>query len=102
MLKIFSKKSVLLLGAVLASCAFVVPSVASAASWSPVGTTDGRIDSANFGFSLPALGSASGCGATSFGVTVDSAAVATITSASFSRCIGDLGFGSGCTLTATG
>ena len=44
MLKIVSKKSMLLLGAALTLCAFVLPSVASAASWTPVGTTDGRLD----------------------------------------------------------
>ena len=42
MLKMVSKNGMLLLGAVLALCAFVLPSVASATSWSPVGTTDGR------------------------------------------------------------
>ena len=55
MLKMVSKKSMLLLGVVMALCAFVLPSVASAASWSPVGTTDGRIDSNTLGFSIPAL-----------------------------------------------
>jgi hypothetical protein len=102
MLKMVSKKSVLLLGAVLALCAFVLPSVASAASWAPVGTTDGRIDSGNLGFSLPINGSGSFCTASSFNVTVDTAAVATITSASFANCHGDLGGGVGCTTTATG
>ena len=33
MLKMVSKKSMLLLGVVMALCAFVLPSVASAASW---------------------------------------------------------------------
>jgi hypothetical protein len=102
MVKMVSKKSTLLLGAAMALCAFVLPSVASAASWAPVGTTDGRLDSANFGFSIPATGSGSSCGATSFNVTVDSAAVATITGASFNQCAGDLGAGNGCVITATG
>ena len=44
MLKMVSKKSMLLLGAVMALCAFVLPSVASAASWSPL-NTEGRLDS---------------------------------------------------------
>ncbi len=101
MLKLVLKKSMLLLGAVLASCAFVLPSVASAASWSPVGTTDGRIDSGNLGFSIPATGSGTACTASSFSVTVHSAAVATITGASFANCHGDLGSGAGCTLTTT-
>ncbi len=97
-----TKKSMLLLGAVMALCAFVLPSVASAASWSPVGTTDGRLDSANLGFSSAALNSGSSCGAVSFSVTVHSAAVATITGASFASCFGDLGAAAGCTATAVG
>jgi hypothetical protein len=103
MLKMVSKKSLLLLGAVLALCAFVLPSVASAASWAPVGTTDGRIDSGNLGFSInvPAA-SGSVCSASSFSVTVDSASVATITGGSFANCHGDLGASVGCTTTATG
>jgi hypothetical protein len=104
MLKMVSKNSLLLWGAVLALCAFVLPSVASAASWAPVGTTDGRIDSGNLGFSIApgGVGSGSFCTASSFNVTVHSAAVATITSASFANCHGDLGASSGCTITATG
>ena len=101
MLKIVSKKSMLLLGAVLALCAFVLPSVASAASWFPVGTTDGRIDSANVGFSIPALGSGSSCTSSTFSATAHSAAVATITAASFNNCHGDLGSGVGCTTTTS-
>jgi hypothetical protein len=102
MMKMVVKKSVLLLGVVLALCAFTLPSVASAASWSPAGTTDGRIDVSTFGFSNPVPGWGMSCAATSFGVTVDSAAVATITSASFVNCYGDLGALRGCTVTAVG
>jgi hypothetical protein len=102
MFKMVSKKSMLLLGAAMALCAFVLPSVASAASWSPVGTTDGRLDSANLGFSIPANGSGWFCGATSFSVTVDSAAVATIANASFTQCSGDLGGAANCLVTAVG
>jgi hypothetical protein len=103
MLKMVSKKSMLLLGAAMALCAFVLPSVASAASWTPVGTTDGRLDSANLGFTATALGSGSSCAVTSFSVTVHSAAVATITAASFANCTGLPGGASaGCTATATG
>jgi hypothetical protein len=104
MLKMVSKKSLLLLGAVLALCAFVLPSVASAASWAPVGTTDGRIDSGNLGFSIQpgATPSGSFCTSSSFSVTVHSAAVATITGGTFANCHGDLGASVGCTTTATG
>ena len=99
MLKMVSKKSMLLLGAVMALCAFVLPSVASAASWSPANTTDGRIDSGNVGFSIPATGSGSSCTSSTFSVSADSAAVATITGASFQNCHGDVGSGVGCTTT---
>ena len=102
MLKRVLRKSALLLGVVLALCAFVLPSVAPAASWSPVGTSDGRIDTSNLGFSLPALNSGSSCDSTSIGITVDSATVATITSASFANCRGDIGNTIGCTQTAVG
>ena len=102
MLKMVSKKSMLLLGAVMALCAFVLPSVASAASWTPVGTTDGRLDSSNFGFSIPAIVSGTSCTATTFSITVDSAAVATVTGASLANCHGDVGSGVGCTLTTAG
>ena len=95
------KKSMLLLGSVLALCAFVLPSVASAASWSPVGTTDGRIDSGNLGFSI-AGPSGSSCTASSFTGVVHTASVATITGASFANCHSNLGAGVGCTTTATG
>ncbi|MET0604810.1 MAG: hypothetical protein ABW167_22710 [Baekduia sp.] len=102
MLKMVSKKSMLLLGAVLALCAFALPSVASAASWSPVGTTDGRIDTSQLGFSVPALATGSSCESTSISVVVDSAAVATITGASFANCHGNIGGAVGCTQTAVG
>ena len=95
------KKSMLLLGVVMALCAFVLPSVASAASWFPLGTTDGRIDSANFGFSIPALGFGSSCTSSTFSTTAHSAAVATITAASFNNCHGDVGSSVGCTWTTS-
>ena len=101
MLNMVSKRNMLLLGAVMALCAFVLPSVASAASWTPVGTTDGRLDSGNFGFSIPALASGTACTSSTFGVTVDSAAVATVTGVSINNCHGDIGSGVGCTLTTT-
>ena len=102
MLKMVSKKVMLLLGVVMAVCTFVAPSMASAASWSPVGTTDGRIDTSQLGFSVPALSTGSSCESTSISVVVDSAAVATVTGASFANCHGNVGGAVGCTLTATG
>ena len=101
-MKKVSKESVLLFGVVLALSALVMPSMASAASWSPVGTTDGRMDSSDLGFFAPALNSGSVCRAVSFNITVDNAAVATVTAASFGNCVGNAGSFLGCTLTATG
>ncbi len=98
MLKMVSKKSMLLLGVVMALCAFVLPSVASAASW----TGSGNIDSGDLGFSSAAIGSGWACTATSFSVTVHNGAVATITGGAFRNCHGKLGSGVGCTLTWTG
>jgi hypothetical protein len=100
MLKMASKKIMLLLGTVMALCAFLLPSVASATSWSPVGTTDGRIDSSNLGFSSPALGVGIFCSSTTLSVSVDSGALATITGADFANCHGNVGsFVVGCTVT---
>ena len=103
MLKMVSTKSASVLGVVLAFCAFVLPASASAsaANWTPVGTT-GRIDSGNFGFSITALNVGWACAQTTFHVTVDSAAVATITASSFGNCPGDVGAAVGCTLTFVG
>ncbi|MET0602974.1 MAG: hypothetical protein ABW167_13400 [Baekduia sp.] len=95
----------LLLGVVLALCAFVLPSVASAVSWSPVGTSDGRLDSGNLGFSIPFVSYGWGCTASSFNVTVDTAVVATITGVSFANCHNDPGTNiatHGCTQTGAG
>ena len=47
MLKMVSKKSMLLLGAVMALCAFVLPSAPSVASWTPVGLGRARLDSSD-------------------------------------------------------
>jgi hypothetical protein len=102
MLKMVSEKSMLLLGVAMALCAFALPSVASAGSWSPVGTTDGRIDSGNLGFSVPAVNGGTACTASTFSVTVHSGARATITGASFANCHANVGLSVGCTTTATG
>ncbi len=102
MLKMVSEKSMLLLGVVMALCAFVLPSVASAGSWAPVGTTNGRIDSGNLGFSVPATGSGTACTASTLSVTFHSASLATIAGVSFANCHGNVGNGIGCTTTATG
>jgi hypothetical protein len=83
-MKKFSKKGVLLFAAAMALCAFALPSMASAASWTVVGSHH-LLDSSNVGFtSTTALGSlVSQCTASSFTTRVNSAADATITAATF-------------------
>jgi hypothetical protein len=49
-MKTFSRKGVLLFAGAMALCAFVLPSMASAASWTPIGGADQRLDSADVGF----------------------------------------------------
>ncbi len=102
MLQRLLKKSVLLFGAVMALCALVMPSTAPAASWSPVGTIDGALDSPDFGFGIAAISSAARCRETQFTANVASAAVLTITSASFKNCHGTVGAAAGCTATVAG
>ncbi|HEX5922890.1 MAG TPA: hypothetical protein VFY45_03600 [Baekduia sp.] len=106
MMKSLSQRSVLLFGVVLAVCAFVVPSFASAASWSVVGTTH-QLFSPNLSFTagLPPVNYGWSCAASEFHVEVFSASRIEITGAQFQGCTG---FGSnltlGCTVTlrATG
>ncbi|HEX5923662.1 MAG TPA: hypothetical protein VFY45_07505 [Baekduia sp.] len=101
-MKKLSKKSVLLFGAVLAVCAFAAP-MASAASWSPIGTT-ARLASTNLGFSQAIGGGltvGSSCALSTFDGDVASAAVLTITGGRFDNCVGT-GLAAGCTVTATG
>jgi hypothetical protein len=101
-MKKLSKKSVLLFGAVLAVCAFAAP-MASAASWSVVGTNH-TLASPNLAFSQAIGGGltiGSSCSSSSFSTTVTSAALLTVNSGTFSNCSGT-GVAAGCTVTATG
>jgi hypothetical protein len=101
-MKKLSKKSVLLFGAVLAVCAFAAP-MASAASWSVVGTNH-TLSSHNLAFSQAIGGGltiGSSCASSSFATTVTSAAELTISSGTFSNCRGT-SLAAGCTVTATG
>jgi hypothetical protein len=83
-MKKFSKKGVLLFAGAMAVCAFVLPSVASAASWGPIGGPDHVLDSPNIGFTSPAGGGAiSSCTSSSFTAVVLSAADMQIRAASF-------------------
>jgi hypothetical protein len=83
-MKQFSKKGVLLFVGAMAMGAFVLPSVASAASWGPVGTHH-TLDSPNIGFtSTTAAGQiTSQCTRSAFTTRVLSAGHMEITAASF-------------------
>jgi hypothetical protein len=103
-MKKFSKKGVLLFAGAMAICAFVLPSVASAASWGPIGGPDHVLDSPNVGFTSALLGqpTISQCTSSSFTTVVVSAADAQIRAGTFgglctasSAAIGD------CTVTTT-
>ena len=96
-----TSKSVLLFGVVLAVCAFVVPSMASAASWSGAGTH--QLFSPNLSFTAAPTGVAAGssCAASEFDSDVVSAAVIEITGGSFQNCRG-LVNAADCTVTASG
>lgn len=100
-----SKKSMLLVGGILTVCAFAMPSLASAASWSPIPNTTHVLASHNLAFTAGAGGAApvgSQCADSEFHAVVVNAAVMEITAVSFRNCTGLAGtLGSGCTTTAT-
>jgi hypothetical protein len=101
-MKKLSKKSALLFGAALAVCAFAAP-MASAASWSVIGTGH-TLASHNLAYSQAIGGGLTvgmSCASTSFGTTVTTAALLTINSGTFSNCRGT-GVAAGCTVTLTG
>lgn len=84
----FFKQSAVRFAAVAAVCAFAMPSVASAASWGPVGT-EHTLDSANLGFTAISqfIGPiTSSCSSSSLTARVTNAAVLTITGVSFLGC----------------
>jgi hypothetical protein len=83
-MKKFSKKGVLLFAAAMAVCAFVMPSMASAASWGPIGLHT-VLDSPNIGFTAtsPTFGPfSSSCTRSSFTANVVSATNLNISTAS--------------------
>jgi hypothetical protein len=105
-MKSFSKKGALLFAAAMALCAFVMPSMSSAASWSPVGL-ETTLDSPDIGFTTtnPVLGSiVSSCTRSSFTAAVLNAQSLNITAATFGgHCVwvfANVG-GGGATCTAT-
>jgi hypothetical protein len=84
-MKKFSKKGVLLFAAAMAVCAFVMPSMASAASWGPNGLHT-VLDSPNIGFTAtsPVFGPVvSSCTRSSFTANVVSATNLNISTAFF-------------------
>jgi hypothetical protein len=104
-MKKFSKKGVLLFAAAMALCAFVMPSMSSAASWSPVGL-ETTLHSPDIGFTTtsPTLGSiVSSCTRSSFTATVLNAQSLNITAATFGgHCVwvfANVGGGTSCTAT---
>jgi hypothetical protein len=103
-MKTLCQKSALLFGAMLAVCALVVPSMASAASWSPIGTTHklfmpDLVISTTVGSSTTA---AVGCTATEFDADVVSASTIEIKSGSIQDCRGLApSLAANCTVTAT-
>lgn len=82
-MKKFSK-SVVLFAATMATCAFA-PSMASAASWSPIGS-EHRFDSPDGTFAFESIGITSVCGESVFTASVANAMDIEITSAVFRRC----------------
>jgi hypothetical protein len=102
-MKKFSKKGVLLFAAAMALCAFVMPAMASAASWGVIGS-EHTLDSPNVGFtSTTALGAViSSCTVSSFTANVSSAANLEVTAATFGgHCTATVGASGFCTTTAT-
>jgi hypothetical protein len=102
-MKKLSKRGAVMFGAAFAICAFVLPSMASAASWGVVGT-EHTLTATGLGFTAdvsPTLQVGAQCADSRFTVDVRSAAVITITSATFNNCTGT-GAGAGCFVTAHG
>ena len=101
----FSSKSVLLFAGAMTVCAFVLPQVASASSWGPIGGADHVLDSANFGFSSSNFAGApvtSRCTSSSFTAVVLSGADVQIRAGSFGGLCTFSGASVGtCTLTWT-
>ena len=102
-MKKFSQRGLLLFGVLLVVSAFVVPSMASAASWFQVGTTH-QLFSPNLSFTatFPVIGQGgSSCNGSEFDGDVVNANTIEITSGRFVDCMGTIGQ-SNCTVTATG
>jgi hypothetical protein len=102
LMKKLSHKSVLLFGVMLAVCAFV-PSLASAASWSPVNSAH-TLSAPGLSFLAhtgPLGAAGSSCASVTFGTDVASANTLTITNGTFTNCMGT-GGAANCTATVVG
>jgi len=100
----FSKKGAVVFGAVLAVCALVVPSMASASSWGVIGS-EHTLTATDLAFLTHVPGSQTlgwTCRDLHFTVDVRSAAVVTVTGAAFTGCVGTGTLGTGCTATVAG
>lgn len=98
-MKKFSKKSVLLFAAAMATCA-VAPSMASAASWATIGS-EHTLDSPDGTFAFESIGVGSTCGESSFTASVVNAMDMEVTSAVFRRCTASGSLIGSCTKTMT-
>jgi hypothetical protein len=104
-MKKLSKKSALLFVGAMAACAFAMPSMSSAATWSTVGT-EHTLHSPDIGFSstvVPGIGTLlSQCSESTLTIDVRNANVLTVTSARFGGTCTITGPAIGtCTLTTT-
>ena len=103
-MKKFSKRSALLFAGAIAACALVLPSVASAASWGPIGSHH-TLDSFNLSFtSTTAIGASTGsCTRSSLTTAVANAQNLEITAATFGGLCTFRGTEAGtCTMTMVG
>ena len=99
-MKVLSQRGLLLFGVMLVVCVFV-PSMASAASWSPIGVTR-QLFSSNLAFTATgAVQAGSICNASEFDADVVSANTIEITSGVFTRCHGQFA-AVNCTVTPQG
>jgi hypothetical protein len=102
-MKTLSQKSALLFGAMWAVCAFAVPSMASAASWAPVGTSPVLFSNdVEFTILFPFFVARPTCTDVKFSADVVSASIVKITGATFKGCTGTGQVDIGCTATVTG
>lgn len=87
-MKKLSKKGIVLFAGAMTVCACAMPSMASAASWGPVGT-EHTLDSPNFGFSttVPGIGAVtSSCSSSTLTGVPGIRSIMTLTAASFAGC----------------